>query len=234
MPEANTEIEIDEETGEIKDIKPSVTFKLEGKTVLGIAPGELKAALRKMVPFMSEEETRHYLCGIYMAYSDCKLTLCATNGHILCEIVKELEAAEDGEFSLIIPAKAVKHLIAVMPKTKDVPYILIKISEDCKEVEIDSEVFRYNFKAIDGTYPDYKKVIPDGKVKMREGMKAGYLVDVLKALGDHPVDISVDNIKDSSNSAHLLTSEEAHGIRCVIMPMRVEQGAEDEAINSFE
>jgi DNA polymerase III sliding clamp (beta) subunit (PCNA family) len=225
---------IDDETGEIKDIKPSVTFKLEGKTVLGIAPGELKAALRKMLPFMGEDETRYYLCGIYLAYSDGKLTLCATNGHILCEIVKELEAAEDGEFQLIIPANAVKHLINVMPKTKDMPYILIKISEDCKEVEIDSTDFRYNFKALDATFPDYKNTIPSGKVKMREGMRAGYLMDVLKALGDHPVDISVDNIKNSSNSAHLLTSDSAQGIRCVIMPMRVEQEENDKTLNSFE
>lgn len=230
MPE---EIEIDEEIGEVTEKKPSITFKLEGKTVLGIAPGELKTAFRKLSPFMSEDETRYYLCGIYCAYSDGKLTLCATNGHILCEIVKELEAAEDGEFALIIPANSVKHLIKVMPKTKDMPYILIKISENCKEVEIDSTYFSYNFKALDADFPEYKKIIPDGKVKMREGMRAGYLMDVLKALGDHPVDISVDDIGNSSNAAHLLTSDSAQGIRCVIMPMRVEKGEDDKALNSF-
>lgn len=225
---------IDEETGEIKDIKPSVTFKLEGKTVIGIAPGELKNAFRKMMPFMSEEDARYYLCGIYCAYSDGKLTFCATNGHILCEITKELKAAEDGEFSLIIPANSVKHLVKVMPKTKDVPYILMKISEDGKEVEIDSIEFSYNFKPLDGEFPAYKNMIPKGNVKMREGMRAGYLMDVLKALGDHPVDISVDDIKNSSNSAHLLTSDSAAGIRCVIMPMRIEQGEDDKALNSFD
>jgi len=212
---------IDEETGEVTEKKPSITFALEGKTVLGIAPSELKTAFKKMLPFMSEEETRYYLCGIWISYSDGKLTMCATNGHILCEIVKELEAAEDGEFELIIPANSVKHLINVMPKTKDIPYILIKISEDCKEVEIDSTDFSYNFKALDAKFPAYKNLIPDGKVKMREGMRAGYLMDVLKALGDYPVDISVDDIENSSNAPHLLTSSEVDGIRCVIMPMRV-------------
>lgn len=218
------EIEIDEETGEVTEKRASVTFKLEGKTVLGIQPGELKIALRKMIPFMSEDETRYYLCGIYCEYSDGKLTFCATNGHILCEIIKEIEAAEDGEFKLIIPANSVRHLIKVMPRTKDIPYILIKISEDCKEVEIDSTDFSYNFKALDATFPDYKKLIPSGKTKMREGMRAGYLMDALKALGDHPVDISVDDIENPSSAPHLLTSSKADGIRCVIMPMTIEKG----------
>ena len=59
-------------------------------------------------------------------------------------------------------------------------------------------------------------------------------MDVLKALGDLPVDISVDNIKNSSKAAHLLTSDSAVGIRCVIMPMRVDQEEEDKPLNSFE
>lgn len=197
------------------------TLSLEEKTVIAIPPGELKAKFKKMLPFMSEDEVRYYLCGIYCKYFNGKLTLCATNGHILCEIIQDLEACEDGSFSLIIPATSVKHLINVMPNNQSCPVILMKVSRDNRVIEFESDDFSYSTKAIDGDFPNYQELIPDGTNKMREGMQAGYLMSALKALGNTPVDISVDDDEDPSTSPHLLTSREAEGIKCVIMPMRV-------------
>lgn len=212
----------------------TATMKLEEKTVLALEPGELKTAFRKMAPFMSHEETRFYLCGIYMKFDGEKLTFCATNGHILCEIVREANVQEDGEFELIIPATAVNHLTKILPTTKQTPFILMKVTEGSNEVELDSQDFQYNFKTIDGTFPDYTRIIPDGKTKMREGVRAGYLMNILKALGDHPVDMSVDDPDKAFSAPHLLTADASAGIRCVIMPMRVDRDGEEETDNTFD
>lgn len=203
------------------------TLNLENKTVIPLIPSELRRAFRKMVPFMATEETRPYLCGIYCHYSNGKLTLCATNDHILCEIEKDAVAAEDGDFELIIPITSVRHLIKVMPGSAEIPYILMKVSPGATFVEFDGDNFSYSFKTLDGKYPDYRQLISAGNVKMREGMRAEYLVAALKALDDNPIDISVDNAVNSSSEPHLLTSCKAEGIRCVIMPMRPDDGIQD-------
>lgn len=212
----------------------TATMSLEEKTVLAIEPGELKVAFRKMAPFMSEEETRFYLCGIYMKFDGEKLTFCATNGHILCEIVREANVQEDGEFELIIPATAVKHLTKILPTTKQTPFILMKVTEGSNEVELDSQDFQYNFKTIDGQFPDYTRLIPAGTTKMREGVRAGYLMNILKALGDHPVDMSVDDPDKAFSAPHLLTADASAGIRCVIMPMRVDRDGDEQTDEAFD
>ena len=199
----------------------NATLSLEKKTVITIPTRELKSKFKKMLPFMGKNHTRYYLCGIYCHYSLGKLTFCATNGYILCEIVQELKSFEGGEFSLILSAEAVKHLIKVMPTTDDCPFIMIKVSNDSKEIEFQSYNFSYTTKALDGIFPDYHKVIPNGKIKIREGMRANYLMAILKALGDTPVDMSVDDGENASSAPHLLTSRESEGIRCVIMPSSV-------------
>jgi len=200
----------------------NATLRLEEKIIVALPPHEIKNSFKKMLPFMSEDETRYYLCGIYCHFERDKLTFCATNGHILCEMVVSPKVLEDGEFTVIMPANAIKHLIKVLPNSDNIPFMVIKVTEDNTEIEFESQDFNYKFKAIDGQFPNYKAMIPDGKIKMRHGMNAGYLMAALKALGNIPVDISIDENEDTANAPHLLTSSEVIGIRCVIMPMRME------------
>jgi DNA polymerase III sliding clamp (beta) subunit (PCNA family) len=196
------------------------TLKLEEKIIIALPPHEIKNIFKKMLPFIGDE-TRPYLHGIYCHFEKDKLTFCATNGHILCEMLSSPKVLEAGEFTVIMAANAIKHLIKVLPSTDNIPYMVIKVTEDNTEIEFESQDFNYKFKALDAAFPNYQAMMPEGKIKMRQGMNAEYLMAALKALGNLPVDISIDENEDSINCPHLLTSKESLGIRCVIMPMKV-------------
>jgi DNA polymerase III sliding clamp (beta) subunit (PCNA family) len=111
---------------------------------------------------MSKEKARYYLCGVY--FDEGKLV--ATDGHRL-SIIKPLYF--DGEIkSFILPDKTVKKIIATKPEYRGIPIhvsfddnkntatVFHKKDED--EIEVIS-IFPY--VPIDGTFPDYKRVIPD-------------------------------------------------------------------------
>lgn len=185
-----------------------------------ISASDFKARLKKLIPFMSTEDTRYYLNGVLFSYKDGVLTLVATNGHILCCMEYNIVTEEpQPDFEVICPSRAIKHLTKVISATKETDGgLLINISED-NEIEFDFFDFKYQVSAIDGTYPSYKDVIPLGLHSLNKGLNAKYLTTVLKALDNAPVDIQVD--ENPGVSAHLFSSSKVEGIQCVIMPMRV-------------
>jgi DNA polymerase III sliding clamp (beta) subunit (PCNA family) len=186
---------------------------------------DLKGRLKKMKPFMSTEETRYYLNGIFIRYDNQELTLCATNGHILQEQVFQVEAelSENLEpFSVICPRAAIEHLIKVIPTSKDAPFLTMQVISDGDDIRFDFFEFEYITSVVKGTFPDYQRIIPAGGVRLQSGLNASYLIDALKALNESAVDICVDSQGAAEHQPHLLTSSKADGVKCVIMPMRLD------------
>lgn len=177
-----------------------------------------KDRMKKLKPFMSTEETRYYLNGAYLEFDGETLKATATNGHILSQMTIECQHDNGKPFAVICPRQSIDHVLKIIGKG-DV--FTIHVALDGRSIRFDFADHVYMTKTIDGTYPDYGRVIPEGKVKMRECIKAEYLLDCLKALGNVPVDMSVDKEEEAASLPHLLTSQEAAGIVCVVMPMRV-------------
>ena len=133
------------------------------KFTLGAA--DLKRLIDKTQFAISTEETRYYLNGIYLhtAGSGKAVTLraVATDGHRLAQV--ELPAPEGavGMPGIIIPRKAVGEVQR-----------LIEDSEAEVKVELSATKIRFTIgdvvltsKLIDGTFPDYARVIPVGNDK---------------------------------------------------------------------
>ncbi len=109
---------------------------------------------------ISNEETRYFLNGLYFnIHSDDNksiLTLVGTDGHRLAKFSHEIEQNIDQILGVIIPKKTIYELSK----------LLSEINEDI-DIIIDSNkvVFLINnlvfiSKLIDGSFPDYKRVIP--------------------------------------------------------------------------
>lgn len=136
----------------VKDIPesdfPECFIKIGDKLSTMVLPRE---TLEFVSDAASQEETRYYLKGIFFDYSG----LVATNGHILLH-----EKAETGLTSkqgVIMPNLAIKFLVSIMKEEK----------EKACELDIHKNGFvarcgRYTLttKHIDGTFPDYRRVIP--------------------------------------------------------------------------
>jgi DNA polymerase-3 subunit beta len=119
----------------------------------GKLPTEFKADLAALfapVSFaISTEETRYYLNGIYLAGGKTELTAVATDGHRLSRHNGE----PVGEFAgIIIPRKAV----GLVPKGA----VTVRLSD--AKIQFETADALITSKLIDGTFPDYERVIPKG------------------------------------------------------------------------
>ncbi|RVU36065.1 DNA polymerase III subunit beta [Hwanghaeella grinnelliae] len=113
---------------------------------------------------ISTEETRYYLNGIYVHAADGIMRAVATDGHRLARVETPLPEGAEGMPGVIMPRKTVSELRK-----------LIDESEGDVEIALSDTKVRYAFdkveltsKLIDGTFPDYERVIPSGNTKMMQ------------------------------------------------------------------
>lgn len=130
-----------------------------------LPPADLKRLIEKTQFAISTEETRYYLNGIYFhtIESDGALVLraVATDGHRLARIELPAPSGSEGMAGIIIPRKAVSEIQK-----------LLEDSDENVSVELSTAKIRLTFggvvltsKLIDGTFPDYQRVIPAGNDK---------------------------------------------------------------------
>ena len=138
-----------------------------------IAEGELPtrfelpaATLRQIIDktrfAISSEETRYYLMGIFLHVADDKLKAAATDGHRLARITLDRPEGAEGMPDIIIPKKCVGELRKLLDEV-----------EGTAEVSLSATKVRFGLgsavltsKLIDGTFPDYNRVIPTGNDKL--------------------------------------------------------------------
>lgn len=112
---------------------------------------------------MSTEETRYYLNGIYLhAYQGTELRCVATDGHRLAKMGLPLPQGSEGIPGVIVSRKTVTEVLKI-------------VAEEIVDVEIYLSNTQISFKfaetyftsrLIDGTFPDYEKVIPSNNDKV--------------------------------------------------------------------
>ncbi len=117
---------------------------------------------------ISTEETRYYLNGIYMHISDAdggKVLRCvATDGHRLARIDAELPEGASDMAGVIVPRKTVGELRKLLDD--DEMKIAVSVSET--KVRFATPDITLTSKVIDGTFPDYTRVIPSGNTRKLE------------------------------------------------------------------
>ena len=117
---------------------------------------------------ISNEETRYYLNGVYMhvAQGDGGPTLrcVATDGHRLARIDAALPKDASDMPGVIVPRKTVNEL----RKLLDDDEIEIAVSVSETKVRFATPTITLTSKVIDGTFPDYSRVIPTGNTRRLE------------------------------------------------------------------
>jgi DNA polymerase-3 subunit beta len=138
-----------------------------------IAEGELPtrfelpaAMLRQIIEktrfAISTEETRYYLMGIFLHVVDDQMRAAATDGHRLARVTVPRPDGADGMPDVIVPRKCVQEL-----------YRLLEELEGTVEISLSPTKVRFGLgnavltsKLIDGTFPDYNRVIPTANDKL--------------------------------------------------------------------
>ncbi len=133
-----------------------------------IPAADLRALIDRTKFAMSTEETRYYLNGIYVHEADNDgvkvLRAVSTDGHRLARFEMPLPEGAAGMPGVIVPRKAVGELRKLIEDAADV--IQITLSENKIRFYFDHVVL--TSKLIDGTFPDYQRVIPQGNDKIVE------------------------------------------------------------------
>jgi DNA polymerase-3 subunit beta len=114
---------------------------------------------------ISTEETRYYLNGIYFHAIESdgalKLRAVATDGHRLARAELEAPSGTEGMPGIIIPRKTV----AELQKLVDAPDTVVSVELSDAKIRFTVGSVVLTSKLIDGTFPDYQRVIPSGNDK---------------------------------------------------------------------
>jgi len=131
-----------------------------------VAAGEFRTLIEKTQFAISTEETRYYLNGIYFHTmedgGDARLRAVATDGHRLALCESPAPAGAVGMPGIIVPRKTVAELQKLLSEAD--ARVGIEISSVKMRVSVGSVVL--TSKLIDGTFPDYTRVIPQRNDKM--------------------------------------------------------------------
>ena len=117
---------------------------------------------------ISTEETRYYLNGVYMHIAEGEngpvLRCVATDGHRLARIDADVPAGAEAMPGVIVPRKTVGELRKLLDD--DEAEIAVSVSET--KVRFATPQITLTSKVIDGTFPDYARVIPTGNTRRME------------------------------------------------------------------
>ncbi|MGR3714508.1 MAG: DNA polymerase III subunit beta [Shimia sp.] len=117
---------------------------------------------------ISTEETRYYLNGVYLHISDSEdgkvLRAVATDGHRLARVDADLPDGALEMPGVIVPRKTVGELRKLLDD--DDMEIAVSVSET--KVRFATPNITLTSKVIDGTFPDYTRVIPQGNTRKLE------------------------------------------------------------------
>jgi DNA polymerase-3 subunit beta len=226
----NHQIDIKVDSNDVAEISSgAATFKLEGLSKDDFPPmpsfeesfsyqlnqGTLRDILQKTSYAASTDESRAILNGSLMAFRDNKLTVVSTDGRRLALVEQELDIPDEAEIDIVVPTKTVTELIKTLDDDGEA-----SIKTSATQVAFEFGSMFIISKLIDGTYPNYRQVIPS-QCEERIAIDRETLHDAIRRvslmLDDQAASVKM-NI--SENRIELLTSSPEVGEARETVPVK--------------
>ena len=123
-----------------------------------ISAPELSSLIEHTRFAISTEETRYYLNGIFFHAKDGVFLAVATDGHRLAKAEMPAPAGTTDMTGVIVPRKTVTELYKLLETTDNE----CEVSLSDSKIEFSINGATLTSKLVDGTFPDYERVIPQG------------------------------------------------------------------------
>jgi len=158
---------------------------------------ELSEALNMVLPFTTKEDNRPVLQCVHFEAKEGKLTLVGADGFRLAVVSLDYDEAEGQALisrdDLAGIANALKRARRVRLGFEAKPDQL-----DGMNLILDTELIRYRWTSLDGTFPEWRKLIPTEFTTFChfDTVEAIKAVSSLKVLADskaYPIDLTLDN-----------------------------------------
>lgn len=173
--------------------------------------------LKSVAHAVGKEETRYYLMGVSLEAGPEGFTMAATNGHYLLAAFQpygEL-APQDHMPSFIIPSALIAKI-----KVKKRADAWAELTVDGQNLTFDYMGETYGGKAIDGTFPDWRRIVPkeaSGEIAQFNG---DYIATLQKAGSMFlDADKAIPHIHHNGGNASLVTYGDVKFFG-VLMPIR--------------
>ena len=196
----------------------------EFPNTFSISAGDLKGLIEKTRFAISTEETRYYLNGIYFheVTAGNLLRAVATDGHRLAQAQIPRPDGAKGMPGVIVPRKTVLEVVKLLEGVD----AEIEVALSASKIRFTAGNLTLTSKLIDGTFPDYERVIPRHNDKVLEidarsfasavdrvstiSMEKGRAVKLHMSAGK--LMLSVNNPDSGSAEEELLCSYDADAI----------------------
>ena len=141
-----------EDFPEIPEQEKKFSFKIEYKL--------LQKLIEKTVYAVSTDLSRPALCGVLWKINDSGITMVSTDGHRLAKIDLKKPISGADSIDVIIPPKALSTLSHFSGRDE---MVNVDIAEN--SVSFSVEDLRIYSRLLEGPFPDFRRVIPEGNRK---------------------------------------------------------------------
>lgn len=173
---------------------------MDNARVFSIDQGILRAMLQRTGYAASADEARPVLNGVLLSFKDGRLTAVATDGRRLALVEQELEFSKDSAVDLVVPSKAVNEVVRALGDEG-----AMKIMATANQVAFDTGDVAVYSKLVEGTYPNYRQVIP--------------------TQCEQRITVERENVMNAVRRVALLTSEQSNSVKMTFGKNRVEISA---------
>lgn len=150
---------------------------------------DLKQAIERTQFAMAHQDVRYYLNGMLFEIGSDSLRLVATDGHrlALCDQKGDIKNKENQQ--VIVPRKGVMELARLLEESE----AEAKVQLGANYIRVTTDGISFTSKLIDGRFPDYQNVVPDG--------------------GDKVVICDKELLRQALSRASILSNEKYRGVR---------------------
>jgi DNA polymerase III subunit beta len=204
--------------------------KPQSKALFEIDAGEFQKKASNVLISAAVSDTRQELTGIYMEFSENKITLAATDSFRLAEAtikLKKEKITEDYKHYItknkfvIVPARTISEVIRAI-SSEDMG-INVYLAEN--QIFFETADILFVSRLIDGKYPEYKQVIPrefasNVLIKKEELLRAARLAGVFSDSKSREVRLKIEGEK----STPAQNQEEGRPGKMIVFAQSIETG----------
>jgi len=127
----------------------------------------LKKLIDKTSFAMAQQDVRYYLNGLLLEIVGKRIRAVATDGHRLALCDGSFENPAEASIQVILPRKAVMELGRLLNDSEDP--VRLEVSNSHVRIHFGNTLF--TTKLIDGRFPDYERVMPNGEIRNLQAEK---------------------------------------------------------------
>ena len=152
---------------------PLIPTAEDGERAIRLEPDDLRQMIDQVAFAAATDESRPILTGVLARFAEDQLTLAAADGFRLSVRSASLGQTVDEPVEVIVPARALGELARIAADQEDWVEVIItparnQILFHLKDVDLVSQL-------IEGTFPDYRQIIPTGHTTRTVVDSSGFL-----------------------------------------------------------